>query len=293
MEYVGRGAANDKPQRDMPRRDMRQRRPGADPSPAPLVATPASLLQLQRALGNQAVIQLVRAHFGGGAVGPVSPSTLLQRETVKGAGQPTEVAIDDTLPPELIQRVQPGMGRAQLEGILQEYRPHMVLFEIGAVFNAAGLVKRVQKGTAGSNPGAATVNMTALTSGLSAQDRTDMVLTHSHPKGYPLSAGDAGQAAKHNMAEVHAVGLTTTSLRRRGDKWVDTSKDPTAWLNVQSTFDTFRKQWPGECAKRLSRNQTKAQVVDTDVPTLAGTWLDLTTPGDKTVSSPSSLLATY
>src|SRR5260370_2555925 len=139
MEYVGRGAANDKPQRDMPRRDMRQRRPGADPSPAPLVATPASLLQLQRALGNQAVIQLVRAHFGGGAVGPVSPSTLLQRETVKGAGQPTEVAIDDTLPPELIQRVQPCIGRAQIEGLLHAHRPPIALFTFWPLFHTPAL----------------------------------------------------------------------------------------------------------------------------------------------------------
>jgi hypothetical protein len=101
---------------------------------------------------------------------------------VKARGQPTEVAIDDNLPYELIARIDPGMGREQIELLLREYRSK-VQYEIGAVFNAAGMVKRVQKGTTGMDPGTAAVNMTALTSALSAHDRTDIVLSHTHPKG--------------------------------------------------------------------------------------------------------------
>jgi len=253
------------------------------------------LLLLQRAAGNQAVGNILSAQVRRGAGPMCSPSLVLQRDIVKDPGQPNEVAIDQNLPGDLIDRIQPGMGREAVEAILREYRPPRVQYEIGAVFNASGRVKRVQKGTGGKDPGSATVNMTDLTSTLSPADKTNMVLTHNHPKGYPLSAGDAGQAAKHNMAEVRAIGFTTTSLRRKGDNWVNTADDPIAWLQVQSDFDGFRKAWPAACGRQLTQRKLngKAVVVDTEIRMRDEKWLNLATSSDASVASPASFLDTY
>ena len=80
------------------------------------------------------------------------PSLVLQRDVVKDPGQPNEVAIDQNLPGDLIDRIQPGMGREAVEAILREYRPPRVQYEIGAVFNASRRVKRVQKAPAARIP---------------------------------------------------------------------------------------------------------------------------------------------
>jgi hypothetical protein len=283
-----------------PQGEVLQRRPGVAPAPAPFAGpapasfagTSASLLQLQRAIGNQAATHFLAAQGDNVAARVPLPTLLLQRDVVKDQGQPTQVVVDEELPVELIARVLPGMSRKDLEPIMSEYRPPKVLYEIGAVFDAQGHVKRVQKGTGGSTPGAATVNMTKLTSGLSSEERTNMVLTHSHPKGYPLSAGDAGQAAKHNMAEVRAVGFTVTSLRRKGDKWVDLANDAIAWLKVQSDFDRFRQEWPLECERRMKTRQFKG-LVGTEIRARDGTWLDVAATSVPSAASPASFLDTY
>lgn len=48
----------------------------------------------------------------------------------------------------------------------------------------------------------------------------DIIVTHNHPKGYPLSLGDVGNAAADNYKEIRAVGkLGVFSMSRKGTDW--------------------------------------------------------------------------
>jgi hypothetical protein len=239
------------------------------PAPAPGRSTLeiAGVLRLQRVAGNVATREALEL---GGPPGTDAPRESLIHRVVKGT-PPDTIDIDDALDPWIQDRFYPGMSPDDANRALSEIRTR-VTFEIGATINA-GRVVRVRKGTPGTKPGEAHVNMGQLVAGLPAGGK---VVTHTHPNGLPLSGGDVGQAAKYNLDEVQAAGLTLTSLRRGPGDWVQGVRNPQqALLDLQNAYGRYQSEWPTVCQQQLGWTQDiKGLRVGTEIK-IKGNWVDL------------------
>ena len=95
--------------------------------------------------------------------------------------------------------------------------------EIGMAYTADNFLKAIYMGKAADTEEKknAAFSITDIDDFYKMQKQNpDIIVTHNHPKGYPLSLGDVGNAAADNYKEIRAVGkLGVFSMSRKGTDW--------------------------------------------------------------------------
>lgn len=98
-----------------------------------------------------------------------------------------------------------------------------MLKEIGMAYTADNFLKAIYMGKAAdvNEQTNAAFSITDIDDFYKMQKQNpDIIVTHNHPKGYPLSLGDVGNAAADNYKEIRAVGkLGVFSMSRKGTDW--------------------------------------------------------------------------
>jgi hypothetical protein len=109
--------------------------------------------------------------------------------------------------------------------------------EVGIVYDEkANQISRLIMGTSAGQGGQAQVNITSPETTKLLEGSQDLIVTHTHPQGLPLSEGDIGVAAAHNYKEIRAVGfVTTTAMERGANGWGN-------WLEEQRSQQTDPKR---------------------------------------------------
>ena len=165
----------------------------------------------------------------------------LTRWIKKTSGSDT-LQLDPELSDEQQARFTAGMTLAQVEAVFAELRTGLA-YELGACI-VGGKAVRITRGKGKDSASPAQVDVTKLLAGA-----RDAILTHTHPKGVVLSADDCGQAVKVDLAEIRAVGFSTSSLKRPLGGWPKPSgamSDPaldTRGIYDSPTSDLTRKAW--------------------------------------------------
>ncbi len=92
-------------------------------------------------------------------------------------------------------------------------------FEIGFGY-VNNQLRNTAIGTSATSSKVASVKLSDLSQGLTAEEKKNLVLTHFHPQGLPLSNQDVAKAIGYNYKEVHAVGKHGVfSYKRSEDFW--------------------------------------------------------------------------
>jgi Domain of unknown function (DUF4157) len=127
-------------------------------------------------------------------------------------------------------------------------------YEIGAVYDADQL-KVVRRGKARTSGEGQTLSENAQVE-INEEDlnlanpnsRDQMVVTHNHPGGAPLSDGDVGLAVGRGIREIRATGrYGTFSLKRTGPNWKISQED------VQAAFGQGEKAWQEVCESKYGK----------------------------------------
>jgi hypothetical protein len=195
------------------------------------------VLALQRTLGNRAVHHLLAP------ASPTATRLAIQREVVDDAAK-TELTAEEIRFFEARPAV--AQAEAQLQALMRgEGRLQgPVQYELGLIYKG-GVLQQVLKGNA-AKPGANAQVKVSPEALQAAGGGTDLVVTHNHPGGAPLSRGDVSLAVdpKRNLQEIRATGqYGSFAVGRRTTAWgkVDTG----------AVFDAYARgeaAWSGACA---------------------------------------------
>jgi hypothetical protein len=193
-----------------------RRRSAHSATPARLPGLAGLVASLQRSGGNQAVQRLVER----GALRPAGQPAVVQRQ---------ENVADDPLKQALGRRAEYftsnldlDAAESYLRGLMKLDQPALgdeykrVKYEIGLLTtrDKKTLVRAV-KGVAASPGAGASVDPKNLFQGLEGQ--RDLVFSHNHPGGTPLSANDIFASFRRGAVEARAVGADGTFVVRVTD----------------------------------------------------------------------------